>query len=121
MERKKLSEEVMRFQKLGGGSFYAVIDGKQRIIKPGEVFIAKLEDIPEAFRDSVKPMDGGMKTMKEVVEKQEETIAEVAESVFSLKHKGGAWYDVVDVDGKVMNEKSLRKADAEKLISSLKG
>lgn len=33
--------------------------------------------------------------------------------------KPGGWYDVVDVEGKVVNPKSLREPEAEELLASL--
>lgn len=39
-----------------------------------------------------------------------------------LQHIGTGWYNIVNVaTGKVLNEKHLRKADAEKMIQSLLG
>lgn len=33
--------------------------------------------------------------------------------------KPGGWYDVVDAEGKVLNEKSLRQPDAEELLAGI--
>ncbi len=49
---------MAKFKKLGGGSFRLTTkkSGKviERIIKPGQIFVAALEDIPVAFRDMVE-------------------------------------------------------------------
>ena len=49
MQRKKI-----RWKKLGGGSF-RFKDG--RVIRRDEIFMASIDDIPEAFRDVVVPLD----------------------------------------------------------------
>lgn len=115
MKRTIGPADVVRWRKVGGGSFYTVIDGKQRIIKPGEVFTAKLEEIPVAFRDTVKPVDDAQyKVVKEQKEATEPVPAE-----YSLKHRGGGYFDVFDSNDKQVNEKALRREAAEELIGSL--
>ena len=118
MERAIKEETgLKRWRKLGGGSFYL----KGRIIKPNQVFQAELADIPKGFRDVVVLVDS--KAGKAVGEVLQDFLdipdVPVAEVVFTLKKKGGAYYNVEDADGKVMNEKGLRKEDAEALIKSL--
>jgi hypothetical protein len=122
MERTK-NTPTLRWKKVGGGSFHAVIGGKQRIIKPGEIFEAKLEEIPEGFRDLIAPVNEGAKKVMATGTTKEDTgpvpEVEIKPAVYDLVHKGGSWYNVVDSDGKVMNEKALRKGDAEALIENL--
>ena len=100
------------WRKMGGGSFHL----KGRIIKPNQVFTAELSEIPKGFRDVIVPLDG-----KSVEQVEQEVVADVpvTELVFTLKKKGGAYYNVEDANGKVMNEKGLVKDDAEALIKSL--
>lgn len=89
--------------------------GGKKIIKPGQVFTARLDEIPAAFRDVIKPVDADdVKTITE-----EKTVP-APELEYSVRHKGSAWYDVVNKDGKVLNDKSLRKEQAEELVESLK-
>ena len=60
MERKNKANQrkgEIRWRKEGGGSFRTKINGKDRIIKPGETFRALPEEIPLAFRDVVVPLD----------------------------------------------------------------
>ena len=96
-----------------------------KIIKPGQEFFAFEEDIPDAFRDVIIPIEGYEKkdNPKEVVseeaKKGEDDVGEVKPK-FEVKHRTGAWYDVVNsVTGKRINEKALSKENAEKLVKSL--
>lgn len=120
MERtKNVDSGAILWRKIGGGSFHATINGKVVIIKPGQVFSAKEYEIPTSFRDLVVPVDP-MK-LEKVKEEIEEEVVEATKPVYNLKHRGGGWWDVVNEDGKVQNEKSLKKDDAEVLLQSLVG
>lgn len=109
MERtKKVDTEKIRWVKQGGGSLR--LHG--RIIKPGQSFLADLDEIPEGFRDVVIPLD------KLPVEVEENLVATPSE--YQLKQRGtSTWYDVVNDKGKVLNEKALRRTDALELIKVL--
>jgi hypothetical protein len=112
MERTtNVDPEAIKWKKIGGGSFHATINGRQVIIKPGQVFFAKEEEIPSGVRDLVVPVDP-VGVQKKVVE-QEAKVAEAIKPVYNLQHRGGGWFDIVDADGKVQNEKALKKEDAE--------
>lgn len=37
---------------------------------------------------------------------------------YKVQHRGGPWYDVIDPDGNVINEKGLKQADAIALVES---
>ena len=113
MKRTK-NTEPLRWRQTGGGSFYLRTGGKTRIIKPGQVFSASIEDIPQAFRDTIVPVDG-----KALVEAEKQNLPEPAKLEYSVKHLGGGWYDVLSSAGKNQNESSLRKEDAEELLKSL--
>lgn len=115
MKRSK-EKGVVLWVKTGGGSFVADINGRRRTIKPGQQFSARLEDIPEAFRDTVVPVDGAE---LKVAEAEVEPV-DVAKLEYTISPRGGNWFDVLDSNGKQVNEKSLRKDAAEELISSLK-
>jgi hypothetical protein len=107
---EQLDDGVIRWKKVGGGSFKL----NNRYIKPGQVFLARPEEIPTAFRDLVVPQD-------EIKEKPPEVI-EVAKSEYTvqLRGKSNSWFDVVRTsDGKVLNEKGLKKEVAEQLKADL--
>jgi len=57
MERTKPDKDAILWKKTGGGSFHATIGGKQVIIKPGQQFYAKEDEIPLAFRAQIEPVD----------------------------------------------------------------
>ena len=95
------------------GNFFRMKGGK--IIKKGQVFTASLDQIPEAFRDTIKPADG--KAVEPTEEKPK--LTETEPLSYSVKHRAGQWYDVINSEGKVVNEKALKKADAEELLETL--
>ena len=129
MKKKEIEPGQSRWKKLGGGSLLISIGGKKRIIKPGEIFIAKEEEIPEGFRDRVKPLDTIVKTIPTGMTRGADS-APPPEAppkpptalVYSIQARSsGGYYDVVDKDGKPQNEKALRKDPAEALLKSLMG
>jgi hypothetical protein len=107
-----LDEEEIWWRKTGGGTHRLKRKGKPlKIIKPNQKFKARPSEISEGLRDIIIPLQN----------LPEEKPLPVIPAGYSLKYKGSGWYDVVDGDDKVMNEKSLRLNDAQKLIDSLTG
>lgn len=119
MKRTAVQPGTIRYKKIGGGSFTATINGKARWIKPGEVFDARPEEIPEAFRDTIIPLDMTLKEKADAVPAQRKAPSKLLYFV-KKRENGVGYYDVVDKDGKVQNEKALRKDKAEELLESLK-
>ena len=109
---------MIRYKKISGGSFHATIDGKQRIIKSGEIFDARPEEIPEGFRDVVVPLDPDLEEKANGKPAQKKAPSSLKYYV-KKREKGVGYYDVVDKTGKPQNEKALRKDKAEELIESL--
>jgi len=130
---ERIKNEVMeqgktRFKKLGGGTLR--FGGK--IIKPGQVFTAFPNEIPKSFRDLVIALDGNVAWTENENKKAELAPPVIAgnKTAYTLQPHGKSalWYDVVTVIGKddkgepilkVLNEKSLKKEVAEKLIEDL--
>lgn len=112
MERTKSNKDVIRWRKTGGGSFRMA--GGKKIIKPGQVFSARLDQIPVAFRDVIIPVDGAI-----FIEKEKQEKIEVPEPEFKVNHRGVGWYDVLDNEGKAINDKALKKEAAWNLLKSL--
>lgn len=108
-EVSKVEDTRIRWKKVGGGSFR----WNRRIIKSGEVFLANVEDIPKGFRDQIIPLD----SIKEKVA----TPIVAVKSVYEIKSRGKSksLFDVVDGNGKVLNEKALSKEVADKLVKDL--
>jgi hypothetical protein len=98
------------WRKVGGGSLRL----SNRIIKPGEKFRAFPDEIPTAFRDVVLPLE-------DIPETGDAKPVNVVKTEYKLQPRGDSklWYDVVDKNGKVLNEKGMKKETAEKLIQDL--
>ena len=126
MRRTVIDSEKVKWVNKGGGSFYANINGKIKIIKPGEVFNASLDEIPESFRDVLRqlPLEGEElpKTKAAPVEKPTPVVEEEPPTAleYSVVPRSAGYFDVVDKNGKVVNEKALRATAAEELVESLK-
>ena len=118
--------EVIRWKNISRKSFTM----PNRIIKPGQEFKASLSAIPVNFRDVIIPLDDIVlpEAPKPPVQKPPKKQAVATGDVeptpatvtkYFVKPRGGAWYDVVDVDGKVLNEKALREPAAKELVETL--
>ena len=108
MEREDGS---IMWKKVGGGSLR--LNGK--IIKPGQTFRAHPDAIPEAFKDLIIPLE-------KVIAKDEPPIV-VNKATYNIVSRGKSktWFDVVDGNGKILNEKALSKETAQKLIDDING
>jgi hypothetical protein len=106
MEREDGS---IMWKKVGGGSLR--LNGK--IIKPGQTFRAHPDVIPNAFKDLIIPLES--------IPKKDEPPLVVAKTVYNMQPRGKSksLFDVVNKDGKVLNEKALTKEVAQKLIDDL--
>jgi len=103
---------MAKFLKEGGGSLR--LNG--RIIKPGQVFSADPNEIPVAFRDTLVPQDAGFLWGNQ----EEKILPKVEPPVYTLKPGARAgWFDIVDVNGKKLTEKALKKEDALSLLVDL--
>jgi hypothetical protein len=103
----------IRYQKIGGGSLRLSLDGKQRIIKPGEKFLAYPEEVSDAFKRWIKPLED--------VPVIPDIPLNVVNTTFKIVPRGddNLWFDIVDAQGKVMNSKALHKDKAEILLKEL--
>ena len=111
MERKKKANNVAWFRKQGGG-ILRLPSG--RIIKPNQRFQAHPGEIPEAFMDTILVEDPEKaKSMKEV------GVTNAKSAKYEVKEVATGWYDVMDENEKVINEKRLRKGAAEALKQAL--
>ena len=103
---KEPNEGKVHYKKIGGGTF-RLANGK--IIKPNQRFWAFPEQIPEGVSHVVIPVDPDEPTQK----------VTPMETTFSIQTGSPGWYNVVDQNGKQINEKQLRQKDAEALVASL--
>ena len=117
------STKVIRWKKVGGGS----LRFKGRIIKPGQIFKASLDEIPQAFRDVVIPQEsipGDVSAPGAIMPEIKAVVVEYKlkprENGIKLEQRGkGPWYDVVDSDDKVLNDKALKRIEAKELFDDL--
>ena len=107
MERTKtVEEDLPRWRKVGGGTF-RLAGG--RIIKKNQIFHASVSQIPDGFRDVVIPVDKFVPP---------EPLA-LQETKYTVTAGSPGWYNVVDPNGKVMNEKQMRQAEAQSMVEAL--
>jgi hypothetical protein len=109
----------IQWKKIGGGS----LRWRGQIIKPGQIFIASPEDIPEAFRGSLVSLgpveDSGLTRTKGVAKGRSENVPAPR---FTLRPRDSDTdtYDIVNAEsGKPINEQGMSKDDAEKLLAEL--
>ena len=100
-------EKIIRWKKVGGSTFIL----NNRMIKPGQVFTAKVSEIPKAFRDLIIPVDDLP------VEVDELTLIGDGSS-FSLQPNGDKW-NILNRLGKKLNEVALSRDEALILIKQL--
>lgn len=115
MERKKAKAEVnqdtegkiwfQRHPNTHGLFMYA-----GRYVKPGQRFMAHPDEIPESVRDIIIPME-------EIPEPAKVVAVEPAYK--KLPGKKSGTFNVVDGNGKVMNEELLSEKEADDLVNSL--
>jgi len=84
------------------------------VIGPGQTFMARPEDIPKVFRDTIVPVnpddlpnDPGFEPVEPV------------KPEYSISTIGPGRYNVLDGQGKPVNEKPMTLADAERLVENL--
>jgi hypothetical protein len=105
---------VYKWKKIGGGSLRM----PNRIIKPNQTFEATESEIPRSFMKSLVNLGVAGERVAKFVPLEEEKLLERTQS-YTLHYRGNNWYDIVDRQGKALNEKALRKEDAEHLLKSL--
>lgn len=120
------SKEI-KWRKIGGGSLRYI---RGKIVKPNEIFTARPEEVPLAFRKYVVALEDIPETSFSVVQpfttrrrgsKDGEAITGKELPSYSLeKRSTGGWWDVINsVSGKAINEKGLREEAARQLVEEL--
>ena len=113
MERKKdKNEGKIHFRKEGGGTM-RLTTGK--IIKPTQDFWAFEHQVPKGGLDLLTRLEDSPPPTPP----PEEQPVEVAKSDFHLEHRGGGWYNILNADGKKLNEKALTKDEADEHLAKL--
>lgn len=83
-----------------------------KIMKPGQTFVAREEDLPPALRAIVEPLEEA--TLAPDVKGQVNMPI-----IYRIKEKDNGYFNVVDSKGKQINEKRLSKAEAMDLVKKL--
>lgn len=119
VEQQVRPEEEVEFIKVGRGSLRfprrvflgSQKSGKGAIIKPNQHFWARPSEVPKAFADTVRP----------VVDLPPEPPLDVIKPGYKMQQnaKDPTLYDVVDMQGKIMNEQPLSGVDAGELLKAL--
>ena len=109
MKRSKQIEGTLKYKNTGG---LLKINGE--FIKRNETFYAFPQEVPEAFMDTIICLDE-----EKLIEEVEKEQAPEVEISYTLIDRGNGWFDIVDQDGKKINEKGMRKPDAEEALAAL--
>jgi hypothetical protein len=113
MERTKIAAKKVPVEKrikwINKGGKFRMRDGT--VILPGKTFMAAPSDVPEAFRDVLKPVD--------VIPKEAEF--EVAPNIYTSQAREDGAFDILDSRGKVVNDKPLNEVDAKEVLDRLNG
>lgn len=109
---KDKTEGKVHFQKVGRGSM-RLKNGK--LIKPNQKFWAFEWQVPQGGKDLLIRLDDSPPSTP----LPEETPVKAVEAEFTLDALAGGWFNILDADGKKINEKSLRRDEAEEHLKTL--
>lgn len=111
MKRTKDIKGQSKYRKDGGGSLR--LPG--RMIKPNQEFWAFPHELPGSAMDVITLIEGDPPGPLPV-----EVPVEVKKLTYELVSRGGGgWYNIVDSNGKVVNEKALKEDKAKELLDEL--
>lgn len=119
--KAKLKEpEILRWQKIGGGTLRGIFDGRYQIIKKNQKFRAKLSEIAEGFRNSLVCLD--KEELKAQI-KAGKIVFYDKEDLFTIEVvKKSGLYNIINKENKkALTKKPLEKEEAVKLMNSLNG
>jgi hypothetical protein len=101
-----VSIETRKRWKNEGGTFQL----GNRYIKPNQIFLAREDEISNAFRDTIRLYDNVGETPEYVKPLQ---------ISFTKKQREDGDFDILSTDGKVLNEKPLDEATANQFLEDL--
>ena len=110
------AKSVVTWRKNGGGTF-RLRNG--RIIKPNEKFKAAIDEIPAAFRDLIKPVNDLDLVKAEKPEPKKPSYKLVEAGPEEQDDEDNPLFDIVDEDGKQVNEDALTEAEAKETLKKL--
>lgn len=106
-------EGEIRWRKISG----TLILSDKTVIKPGQTFMARPEDIPKVFRDTIVPVNP-----EELLNTLDPTglpPVEPEPPSYTIKSCTPGRYNILDGQGKAVNEKPMSLDDAKRLVESL--
>lgn len=106
-EKEKSAPTVTGIKWINKGGTFRMANGK--IIKRNQVFLATPDEVPVPFRDVVKAVDPIP---------EPELVPAV--SGYKLSEVSEGWFNIVDVNGKPLNENPLNEEDARTLLDQLR-
>jgi hypothetical protein len=98
--------ELRKRWKNEGGTFQL----GNRYIKPNQIFLAREDEISQAFRDTIRLYDNVGETPEYVKPLQ---------ISFTKKQRDDGNFDILSTDGKVLNEKPLDEDTANQFLEDL--
>lgn len=101
---------MFRMKKIGGGGLHL----HNRIIKPGQVFIARMEEIPKAFMNTILVMEQVSGPVKKGVQ-----LSKAPKPIYTKQITKNGLYNIVDKNGKILNEQPMTEKDADDTIRKL--
>ncbi len=120
MERSDKNKPLWR--KITTGKIYPFSKQRGRRVKPQEQIRAAFEEIARVIDhfELIEDGKGEFKVGDRIDKAEKEAKPEApAKDKYSIESAGGGWYNVLNPEGEVMNEKKLRQEDADALKGSL--
>ena len=103
-------EGEIKWRKISG----TLILRDKTVIRPGQTFMARPEDIPKVFRDTIVPVNPD-----DLPDPAGPPPIEPEPPSYTIKTIGPGRYNVLDGQGKPVNERPMTLADAERLVENL--
>lgn len=101
---------MFRMKKIGGGGLHL----HNRIIKPGQVFIGRIEEIPKVFMNTILVMEQVSGPVKKGVQ-----FSKAPKPIYTKQITKDGLFNIVDKNGKVLNEQPMTEKDADDTIRKL--
>jgi len=98
-------DPILRWKKLSGS-----LRLPNRIIKQNEIFLARRSELPKAFMSTIMLLDETPVSAKRKV---------IKTPVYSLSKRDDGFFNIVDSNGKVLNENPLKEDAAKVLLENL--
>lgn len=106
--------QYVTLKKIGGGALRI----GNRIIKPGQVFKTTWDKIPAAFRNVLQIVDGVQPQATPAPERVKNVVAPVY-TIQPVSEEEGSLVNIVDQNGKVINDEPLEAEEAQLLVEKL--